>query len=487
MDYLKLIQPDDVVDKPFIFVSYSRRDMQEAQNILQILRHNHFRFWYDMGMKSGIEWAEELGNKIDLCDQFLVLISVNSVNSKYVRKEIGMATEKDKNILVLYLGETNLTSGLQLLLGDIQAVHRNFFTREEDFEQELCKAASNNTLYQNNNIFDVNASSTNGAKEGLLKNYNLLSQIGAGGIGDVFLAEHKRTGAIVAVKGGLIDDSYRGIITRDCFYTEKNILSALLRNMCPYVPIILDWFEDNEQVFLVETKMTGKSLESDASYSEEEVVTIAKKVLEILQYLQKNNIIYRDIKPSNLIKGEFGEIYLIDFNIARWDDENSRKTETKLGTVGFAPPEQYDDKTPTTFSSDIYALGRTIEYLLCPKRFDRFNKGPIRYYRKDISVELEAILEKMTNPVQSLRYQSAEELLQVFNNYRKINFINKIRLTIQSRQRLKKYRVLQAKSEQNRKKVLKEIAIDLQERDRECLGETVELPTSNADISTEDG
>ena len=89
--------------------------------------------------------------------------------------------------------------------------------------------------------------------------------------------------------------------------------------------------------------------------------------------------------------------------------------------------------------------------------------------------------------MQSLRYQSAEELLQVFNNYRKINFINKIRLTIQSRQRLKKYRVLQAKREKNRKKVLKEIAIDLQERDRECLGETVELPTSNADISTEDG
>ena len=134
--------------------------------------------------------------------------------------------------------------------------------------------------------------------------------------------------------------------------------------------------------------------------------------------LHRNHIIYRDIKPSNLIQDKFGEIYLIDFNTAIRVDENSHETETLLGTVGFAPPEQYNGKVPTNFSSDIYALGRTMEYLLCPEHFDKNGKVPIRYYRRDVSVELEAIIEKMTNSTQSLRYQNAEQLLQVFENYR---------------------------------------------------------------------
>lgn len=74
----------------------------------------------------------------------------------------------------------------------------------------------------------------------------------------MFLAEQKRTGALVAVKCGLIDDTYRGTVTRKCFYAEKKILFETLRNMCPYVPIILDWFQDSKQVFMVETMITGE-------------------------------------------------------------------------------------------------------------------------------------------------------------------------------------------------------------------------------------
>lgn len=486
VDRSKLIQPDDVSDKPFIFVSYSRQDMYEVQSVLQILRNNHFRFWYDMGLKSGTEWAEELGEKIDQCDQFLVLISDHSVNSKYVRKEIGMATDKDKNILVLYLTETNLTSGLHLLLGDIQAIHREFFTLEDDFEREICKAVSNNTLYQNNDMFCNGADLIGDAKSELLKNYSLLSQIGAGGIGQVFLAEQKRTGTLVAVKWGSIDDSYRGTVTKDCFYAEKRVLSEMLRNMCPYVPIILDWFQDEEQIFLVETMITGESLKSNVSYSEEKVVEIARKALKILNILHRNNIIYRDIKPSNLIRDQFGEIYLIDFNTAIWVDENSYEAETLLGTVGFAPPEQYNGKAPTNFSSDIYALGRTMEYLLCPEHFDKNGKAPIRYYRRDVSVELEAIIEKMTNPTQSLRYRSTEQLLQVFEDYRKIHLLNKIRLAFQSWKRLKNYSAFENQSRHNRENALKEIAAAQDEYVGERFYETVILSNPDVKVSAED-
>ena len=57
MDYSALIEPDDVTGQPYIFVSYSRKDMDSVQSVLRILKINHFRFWYDKGLKSGLEWA----------------------------------------------------------------------------------------------------------------------------------------------------------------------------------------------------------------------------------------------------------------------------------------------------------------------------------------------------------------------------------------------------------------------------------------------
>lgn len=459
-DHLKLIKPDDVSDKPFIFVSYSSQDMEEVQSILQILRNNQFRFWYDMGLESGSEWAEELGEKIDQCEQFLVLISGHSVNSKYVRKEVGMAVDKDKNIVVLYLTETNLSNGLHLLLGDLRALHREFFTKEDDFELAVCEAASNNTLYQSNTMFGHNSDFIGEAKYELLENYNLLSQIESDGIGEVFLAEQKRTGTLVAVKCASIDKSYLGTVTRDCFYAEKKVLSETLHNMCPYVPIILDWFQDTEQIFMVETLIDGESLKSNISCSEDEVVEIAKKVLKILQNLHKNNIIYGDIKPGNLIKDKFGEIYLINYITAMWVNGNSKDAKKLMGTIGFSAPEQFNENASVNFSSDIYALGRTMEYLLCPEYFDKNSKAPIRYYRKDVSVELEEILEKMTNPTQNLRYQNTENLLRVFESYRKKNPINKARLALRSRKRLKKYDLFVDQSRKKREKVMKEIVYD---------------------------
>lgn len=68
LDQSMLIQPDEIEEKPYIFVSYSRLDMQNVQGLLKMLRDNHFRFWYDMGLKSGAEWAEELGEKSSIAN-----------------------------------------------------------------------------------------------------------------------------------------------------------------------------------------------------------------------------------------------------------------------------------------------------------------------------------------------------------------------------------------------------------------------------------
>lgn len=73
-----------------------------------------------------------------------------------------------------------------------------------------------------------------------------------------------------------------------------------------------------------------------------------------------------------------------------------------------------------------------MEYLLCPERFDKNGKIHIRYYRKNVSMELEAILKTMTNHTQSLRYQNAEKLLHIFESYRKNHLINNVKLALTS-------------------------------------------------------
>ena len=364
---LESIQPDDV-SNPFVFVSYSRKDIREVQDILQILRNNKFRFWYDMELKSGTEWAEELGEKINQCDQFLVLLSDNSVNSKYVRKEIGMAIDLNKNILVIYLTETNLTSGLRLLLGDIHAIHRKHYIDENNFEQAVCKNVSKNTFYTENDFKD--STSYFGAGQEFRDNYDIGEIIGEGGIGKVYTALQKRTGNLVAVKYVRKDKTFWGTSLIECICSEKKILSEVLRNMCPYVPALLDWYQDKDQVIMVETLIVGKSLQIAEPLSENEVVEIAKKVLLILRYLHRNNIVYGDIKPSNLIVDDYGDIYLIDFSSSVLISENDNTHYTST-TIGYSAPEQYVRESSASFSSDIYALGRTMEFLLSPSNFNR--------------------------------------------------------------------------------------------------------------------
>lgn len=455
-DSSKAILPDDVDDQPYIFVSYAHRDKNQVQDILQVLHSNGFRFWYDMGLKSGVEWAEELGEKIDQCEQFMVLITENSVTSKFVRKEVGMAVDSDKNMLVVFLEETALTSGLKYLLGDIQALHRAQFLQETDFERELCEAVSKNTIKATENTFSSFA---------LEDTYELMQKIGEGGIGEVYLARHKRTNSLVAVKCGSFGKTYTGGIIKERFESEKRILAMLSQNLTPYVPILLDWYEDDEQVFLVESFVDGKPLNinTGAIRSEGEVVVITKKVLKILQYLHKSNIVYMDIKPGNLFMNEMGDIYLIDFNISKIIND-PHTTDEIIGTIGYTAPEVYlpsVDPSEVGFVSDIYSLGRTMEYLLFPEEFNRMNvSAPVRYYRKDISSELEVIIEKMTAVNPNDRYQNVEDVLEALDSIHRVDIIQRLKNIFHSYSASKRFDEMIVRRMEQRKRDIREIVTD---------------------------
>ena len=460
MDKSKLIQPDEVNDNtPFLFVSYSRKDIEEVQKIMEILRRNHFRFWYDMGLKSGAEWAEALGEKIEQCSQFMVIVTENSMQSKYVRKEINMAVDmkNDGQILVLYMRNLILPNGLKLLLGDLQAVFRYEYLEERDFEEAICHSISNEILYSialedddfierakratENDFLPAKMNSLFAAEDALMSNYVIDYKIGQGGIAVVYRGHHKRTGVSVAIKRGTLDTTYRGDLLREVYKNELWILKKL-SNICQNIPYVLDWFEDERNVFLVLSYIEGLSLANIVrEYTESQIIEILRKLLDILKNIHRHGIIYKDIKPANVIEGENGSLFLIDFNIA-WDTKEGLDSERIVWTRGYSPPEQMstDRREHTDFSSDIYALGRLIENLLLRDKFDRSgNRIPLRVYRKDISVEFENIIMKMTEPDRKNRFQSTEEVILALENYQKDGLIKRIKLYFFSKRRSRDY------------------------------------------------
>ncbi len=106
-----------------------------------------------------------------------------------------------------------------------------------------------------------------------------------------------------------------------------------------------------------------------------------------------------------------------------------------MGTVGFAPPEQYycyNGKVHTDFTSDIFALGKTMEYLLYPEMIKLKKNIAIRAYRPDVSAELEAIILKMTSYCQKDRYETVDKMIDVMTNYKKTTMFRRVILRILS-------------------------------------------------------
>ncbi|MGE5392071.1 MAG: protein kinase domain-containing protein [Deltaproteobacteria bacterium] len=199
--------------------------------------------------------------------------------------------------------------------------------------------------------------------------YIIVKTLGRGGMGAVYMALDSRLNNIpVAIK----EMSTRAVggdlqAAIGAFKKEASMLISL-RN--PALPRILDFFSRGEdRWYLVMDYIEGHTLQEEANQRglipEAEVLDWACQLCEILDYLHKQNppIIFRDLKPANIMLTPQGQIKLIDFGIARHFKMGSSADTTAYGSHGFAPPEQYGENQ-TSPSSDVYALGATLHYLL---------------------------------------------------------------------------------------------------------------------------
>jgi hypothetical protein len=200
--------------------------------------------------------------------------------------------------------------------------------------------------------------------------YKILGLIGRGGMGAVYRAQRLSDGAIWALKEMRSQsDAPAPEIeeNRRLFLQEAELLESL---NYPNLPVVADRFEFQGRPTMVMEFVPGQTLEdrmreANAPLLEQQVVNYGIQVTRVLHYLHTRQppIIYRDLKPSNIMLTPDGVLKLIDFGVARTHKRGKSKDTVAMGSAGYAPPEQYG-KGQTDARSDVYALGATLLHLL---------------------------------------------------------------------------------------------------------------------------
>ncbi len=214
-------------------------------------------------------------------------------------------------------------------------------------------------------------------------------------------------------------DSQTRMLSLQFFEREAGML-ATLNHVA--IPKVYDFFEENARMYLVMELIDGKDLETvleqkGQPIDEARVANWAYQVCDVLEYLHSHEpepIVFRDMKPSNVMVTAQDRVVLVDFGIARLLDMNNRKG-TMIGTEGYASPEQFRGVAEP--ASDIYSLGATLHQLLScndPRGETpfTFNERPLRMLNPAVSPEMEAIVARALEYDMEARWPSATELKQ---------------------------------------------------------------------------
>ncbi|MDQ7826301.1 MAG: protein kinase [Candidatus Eremiobacteraeota bacterium] len=249
----------------------------------------------------------------------------------------------------------------------------------------------------------------------VLKNrYSIVKAIGEGSFGVVYLADDTaQKGKKRAIKEFTREAIPPG--KEELLLRETKFLAGLSH---PGLPQVVDQFFHEDSYYMVMDYIEGDTLDSlmivmDDPFQEEDVVPWMIKLCEILEYLHGLDppVIYRDLKPSNIILCPDGDVKLIDFGTARFFNPVKVKDTFIMGTPGFASPEQYGSEQSDA-RSDIYSLGATFYFLLTKKNMEnaKFTFPPLRRLNPKVSPALDEIIMKCINIVPKLRFESAAEL-----------------------------------------------------------------------------
>ncbi|MEK7431786.1 MAG: serine/threonine-protein kinase [Cyanobacteriota bacterium] len=265
--------------------------------------------------------------------------------------------------------------------------------------------------------------------QALSKNYEIIKEIGRGGMGIVYLAQDKRLDRQVAIKvlqldPNLDNEEKERVINR--FYKEGKSLAQLSH---PEIVSIFDIGESEDQYYMIMEFIEGKSLarllQIKSHFSIDLVLSIGAQIASALSYIHEKGILHRDIKPGNIMLSENGEARLTDFGLAKIVNSSISLTQTGslFGSLMYIPPEQALGSKTMDVRSDIYSLGITLYELLTGsspfmddtiaiiiRKVIEEEPPPPSHFIPEIPQKLDEIILKSVRKDPNERYQNVSEM-----------------------------------------------------------------------------
>lgn len=269
-----------------------------------------------------------------------------------------------------------------------------------------------------------------------IQNYEVIKQIGSGGMGTVYLARDPRLQRLVAIKKIKLppdtqSDTRSELITR--FYREARALASLNH---PNIVSVYDLGEENNECYMVMEYLDGKDLDSllrdKGIFSIDFTISVLLQVCDALYYIHQKQLIHRDVKPANMIYCKDNTVKLMDFGLVRRDDNiNLTRVGMLMGSISFMSPEQIQDPDNIDHRVDMYAFGVTM-YQFLSNNFPYSGHNPLEIIRKLtldepdsilkfnplVPKELENILMKTIEKDKRKRFNDMLEVKQALINFK---------------------------------------------------------------------
>jgi len=262
-----------------------------------------------------------------------------------------------------------------------------------------------------------------------LGNYDLLGELGRGGMGIVYKGVDSRLGRHVAIKELLILQSLPEVELQDTIERFRREAMAAARMSHPNIVTVYDYGQDGDRHYmameLLEGRSLGDYLEKKTRFTFQQIADITVQICSALDYAHQAGVVHRDIKPDNIMLSETGVVKLTDFGVARVKSDlpSMTTTGTTLGTIAYISPEQLCDSRLVDGRSDLFSLGAMIyEMLTFRTPFDAGNLGgtivnimnaappPLRELNPQIPERLEQVVLKALRKNPEERYSRAIEM-----------------------------------------------------------------------------
>ncbi len=258
-------------------------------------------------------------------------------------------------------------------------------------------------------------------------NYRIISALGEGGMGNVYVAQHTQLGRQVAIKA-LHANLVSNPLIRERFKNEAATMAHLQHNS---IVSLYDYLEATNGLFLIMEYVQGKPLDAyiqtvSGPIPEDKVIDFFLQILDGFEYAHNQGVVHRDIKPSNLVITPKGEVKILDFGIAKLLAGSSKsltQAGTRMGTVLYMSPEQVKG-LDVDRRSDIYSLGITLFQMLtgrCPYNEETATEYEVYHqivntplpraktFYPTVSDRMQKIIDKATAKNLADRFQSCAE------------------------------------------------------------------------------